>query len=299
MLPPRPGARGQTARRAALPCARLRRAGDLPPVDGPPGAEAASRDLGRARAEALRDLQAATLRLTALWRRHDIRSTGPAPGPPAPLRWRSEGVCPPPAQHSVFPDDGRAVTEHPERLQRLAQARNAPVTTWRFPPGGAALQALRGVPCPVAVPTGAALDALTRFDTPSQRMDYLGLPPAAASRGPRRRQGAMTKAGPRHARRALVEGAWASRSPATVRRPCPLRRDNPPTGIQDSSWQAPGRLGKRYRHLRARGTHGPQVGVAMARELVGCMGAIAQEVSGTPSVPKTPGDSTRQAAGDP
>ena len=119
----------------------------------------------------------------------------------------------------VLQAEVRAGHEHPEQLQRLDQARPAPVTTWRFPPVVAALQALRGVQFPGAVTTGAALGALPRFDTPSQRMACGGLTPSEASRGPRRPQGAIPTTGQRPARRALVEGAWASRSPAKVRQP--------------------------------------------------------------------------------
>ena len=50
-------------------------------------------------------------------------------------------------------------------------------------------------------------------------MKYLGLIPSAYSSGERRRQGSITKAGNTHARRALVEGAWAYRYPAEEQRP--------------------------------------------------------------------------------
>jgi transposase len=46
---------------------------------------------------------------------------------------------------------GRAVHAHPERLERLEQARNEPVQAWRFNPVVEALQARRGVPFTVAV----------------------------------------------------------------------------------------------------------------------------------------------------
>ena len=145
-----------------------------------------------------------------------------------------------------------------------------------------ALQALRGVQCTVAVTTVAALGDLTRFDNPRQLMDYLGLTPSESSSGPRRRQGAMTKAGNSHARRALVEGAWASRYPAKVSRHLQLRLETQPKVIQDISWKAQVRLCKRYRQLLARGKHANQVVVAIARELVGFMWAMAKEVPVTP-----------------
>jgi hypothetical protein len=133
------------------------------------------------------------------------------------------------------------------RCASLEQALNEPVTTWRLHPVVEALQALRGVPCTVAVPTVTELGNLTRFDNPRQLMDSLGLTPSEPSRGPRRRQGAMTKAGNSHARRALGEGAWAYRYPAKVSRHLQLRLEKQPKVIQDISWKAQVRLCKRYR----------------------------------------------------
>jgi transposase len=217
-LPKKAGDRVKTDRREALHLARLMRSGDLTPVSVPKVEDEAMRALCRARAEALRARTAATWRLQAFVRRHDIRSTGHAAGNPAHLRWRSAGVCPTPAPHIVCHAYVRAVNEPTERLQRRAQDRQAHGTPWRGPPVVAALQALRGVQCTVAVTTVAARGDLTRFDNPRQRMDDGGLPPSASARGPRRRQGAMTTTGTSHARRALGEGAGASRYPAKVRR---------------------------------------------------------------------------------
>jgi transposase len=205
----------------------------------------AIRDLTRAREDAIRDLKAAKLRLKAFWLRHAMRYTGQATWSPAHLRWLSEVVCPTPAQPMVFQEYVRAVNAHSERLQCLEQELHEPVPSWRLHPVVEALQALRGVPCTVAVTTVAELGDLTRFDNPRHLMDYLGLTPAESSSGPRRRQGSMIKAGNTHARRALVEGAGAYRYPAKVSRHLPLRLETPPKIIQDSSWKAHVRLCKR------------------------------------------------------
>jgi transposase len=85
-----------------------------------------------------------------------------------------------------------------------------------------------------------------------------------------------------HARRALVEGAWASRDPAKVSRHWQLRLETQPTIIQAISWKAQTRLCKRYRQLLARGQHAHVGTVAMARELAACMWAIAQRLPVTP-----------------
>ena len=296
LIPQKPGDRVQTARRDAVPLARLARSGDRTAVSVPKVEDAARRDLARAREETLSARKDATFRLKACSRRPDIRSTGRANGSPAPLRWLSEVVCPTPAQHIVFQAEVRAVQEHTARLQRLEQARQEHVQSWRLHPVVEALQALRGVPCTGAVTTVAALGDLRRFDHPRELMKCLGLIPAESSSGARRQQGSMTKAGTTHARRALVAGAWASRSPATVSRPRQLRLEKHPKRIQDIRWKAQVRRCQRSRRLGAKGHHANVVTVAMARELVGCMWAMAKEMPVTASGPKTDGPFTPHAA---
>jgi transposase len=242
LIPKRAGDRVTTDRRDARQLARLMRSGDLTPVSVPAVDDAAIRDLSRAREETLRDLKAAKWRRKAFVLRHAIRSTGRANWSPAHLRWLREVVCPTPAQHMVFQEDVQTVTEQTERLGRLALELHAQVQTWRLPPVVEALQALRGVPCTVAVTTVAALGDLTRCDHPRQRMHDLGLTPSEYARGARRQQGRMTKTGHTHARRALVAGAWASRYPATVSRHLQRRLEKLPTAIQASSWKAQVRL---------------------------------------------------------
>jgi transposase len=278
LIPKKAGDRVKTDRRDAIQLARLMRSGDLTPVYVPAVEDEAIRDLSRAREDVLRDLKAAKLRLKAFLLRHDIRYTGRATWGPAHLRWLSEVVCPTPAQQIVFQEYLRAVSEHTERLQRLEQELTDQVQTWRLAPVVDALQALRGVQFTTAVTTVAELGDLTRFDNPRQLMAYLGLTPSESSSGERRRQGSITKAGNTHARRALVEGAWAYRYPAKVSRHIQLRLEQQPKVIQDISWKAQVRLCKRYRKLTARGKHANQVVVAIARELAAFMWAIAKEV---------------------
>jgi transposase len=282
LIPKKPGDRVKTNRRDAIKLARLMRSGDLTPVYVPTVDDEAIRDLCRAREDAIRDLKTAKFRLKAFLLRQDIRYTGRATWGPAHLRWLSEVVCPTPAQQIVFQEYVRAVTEHTERLERLGQELTDQVRTWRLRPVVDALQALRGVQFTVAVTAVAELGDLTRFDNPRQLMSYLGLTPSEYSTGDRRRQGGITKAGNTHARRALVEGAWAYRYPAKVSRHLQLRLEKVPKPIQDLSWKAQVRLCKRYRQLSARGKNANQVVVAIARELSAFMWAIAQEVPLTP-----------------
>jgi len=122
------------------------------------------------------------------------------------------------------------------------------------------------------------LGDLSRFENPRQLMSYLGLTPSAHSSGERRRQGAITKTGNSHARRVLVEGAWAYRYPAKVSRHLQLRLEKLPTALQDISWKAQVRLCKRYRRLVARGKNANQVVIALARARAAFVGASARTV---------------------
>src|SRR5881396_246059 len=278
LIPRKPGDRVKTDRRDAVTLARLMRSGDLTSIYVPQVQDEAIRDLSRAREDAVEDLKAAKHRLKAFLLRQDIRYEGRATWTAAHLRWLSEVVCPTPAQQIVFQEYVRAVTEQQERVQRLETELHEHVKTWRRFPVVEAIQALRGVELTGAVIVIAELGDLTRFDTPRKLMSYLGLTPSEYSSGERRRQGGITKAGNGHARRALVEGAWAYRYPAKVSRHLQLRLENVPTEVRAIAWKAQLRLCKRYRLLSARGKHVNQVVVAIAREMAAFAWAIARTV---------------------
>ena len=108
-------------------------------------------------------------------------------------------------------------------------------------------------------------------------MSYLGLVPSEDSSGERRRHGAITKTGTRHARRLLVEAAWHYRRRARQRprAHAPPGRPEPRTSIA-ISWQAQQRLHRVWRRLDSeRGKRRTIVAVAVARELAGFCWAIA------------------------
>jgi transposase len=278
LIPKKAGDRVKTDRRDAAQLARLMRSGDLTPVYVPEIEDEAIRDLVRAREDAIGDLKAAKYRLKAFLLRQDIRYEGRANWGPAHLRWLAEVVCPTPAQQIVFQESVRTVSADHERLQRLEAELQTQVQNWRLHPVVEALQAMRGVQFTVAVTVIAELGDLTRFDNPRQLMSYLGLTPSEYTSGVHRRLGGITKAGNTHARRAIIEGAWAYRYPAKVSRAIQLRLEALPQAIRDIGWKAQVRLCKRYRQLTARGKNANQVVVAIAREMAAFMWAIARQV---------------------
>jgi transposase len=276
LIPRKAGDRVKTDRRDAETLARLMRSGDLTGIYVPSIEDEAIRDLSRGREDAMRDLKATKSRLKAFLLRQDLRYEGRATWNAAHLRWLAQVVCPTPAQQIVFQEYVRAVTEQQDRLQRVETELHASVKQWRLAPVVEAIQALRGIDLTNAVIFLAEVGDLTRFDNPRKLMAYLGLTPSEYSSGERRRQGRITKAGNGHARRALVEGAWAYRYPAKVSRHLQLRLEKTSATAQAISWKAQVRLCKRYRQLSARGKHVNQVVVAIAREMAAFAWAIAR-----------------------
>lgn len=172
-----------------------------------------------------------------------------------------------------------------EAIRDLSRAREdamrEQIADWRLRPLVEAVQALRGVQFTSAITLIAELGDLARFDHPRRLMGYLGLTPSEYSSGARRQQGGITKSGNTHARRVLVESAWAYRHPAKVSAHLQRRLEHFPAHLQDLSWKAQLRLCKRFRQLSARGKHVNEVVVAVARELSAFLWAIARTLPST------------------
>jgi transposase len=278
LIPKKPGERVKTDRRDAVQLARLLRSGDLTSVYVPTVEDEAVRDLSRAREAAIGVLKDAKLRLKSFLLRHGLHYSGRATWNEAHLRYLAKVVCPTPAQQIVFQESLRAVSEQTERVRRFEDELVEVAATWRLHPRVDAYQAMRGVQSHTAVTMAAELGDLTRFDNPRQLAAFVGLIPSEYSSGESRRLGPITKAGNGHARRALVEAAWAYRYPAKVSAHLQKRIERCPTPIQDIAWKAQVRLCKRYRRMVARGKNPNIVVTAIAREILAFLWAIAREV---------------------
>ncbi len=283
LIPRKPGDRVKTDRRDALTLARLHRSGDLTAVWVPGPEQEAMRDLTRAR-EDMKGLELkARQRLGAFLLRHGrVYKTGRSRWTQAHFRWLEEQRFEQPVQQVVFQEYVDAVTQARARVAGLEDQMRRALATWSLRPAVEALTSLRGVKLITAMTVLAELGDLTRFDSPRQLMSFLGLVPSEHSSGERRRQGAITKTGNGHVRRVLVEAAWHYRHPA--RKTAHLRRKAAaaPAAVQALAWAAQKRLCARYRHLDYAGKAKCKVTVAVARELVGFIWAIACEVHGRP-----------------
>jgi transposase len=278
LIPRKPGDRVKTDRRDAVTLARLLRSGDLESVYVPSVEDEAVRDLARAREDTVIVLKATKFRLKAFLLRLGLAYTGRADWNDAHRRYLARVVCPTPAQQVVYQELLHAVDEQVARLQRLEAELRDQVAHWRLAPVVRAFQALRGVQDTVAITVAAELGDLTRFDNPRQLAGFLGLVPSEDSSGGRRRLGGITKAGNGHARRVLVEGAWAYRFPAKVSPHIQKRLEGLPQAVRDIAWKAQVRLCRRFRRMLVRGKNPNVVVTAIARELAAFMWAIALEV---------------------
>jgi transposase len=282
-IPKRSGDRVKTDRRDALLLARLARAGELSAVRVPDAVDEALRDLVRAREDAIREQRNARHRLKALLLRNGIVYAGHTAWTAAHLRWLATLTLPHPTQQIAFQEYLHATSDATARAARLEQSLRDALPGWSLAPMVAALQALRGVSVIVAVTLVAEIQQFHRFANPRQLMAYLGLVPSEDSSGPRRRLGAITKAGNAAARRMLVEAAHHYRHPPRVSKLIATRQAELPRVVTDIAWKAQLRLCARFQRLGARRVPHNKVVVAVARELVGFVWAIARHVTAAPN----------------
>jgi transposase len=267
----------KTDQRDAERVLRLLMIDGLHPVRVPSAQEEALRDVVRAR-EAIRgDLMRARQRLSKLLLRHDVRYEDTASawtvrhrGWLTSLELGQRG-----AQVTLLEYLGAidAIVIRRDALEKTI-AELIPGSAWEQTVGR--LRCLRGIDTLSAVGLCAEIGEFERFAKAGQLMSYLGLTPSEDTSGEKRRQGAITKTGSRHARRLLVEAAWHyRRAPAkgqTLRR----RQDGQPAHVIEISWQAQRRLHRVWQRLDTqRGKRRTIVAVAVARELAGFCWALA------------------------
>ena len=171
-------------------------------------------------------------------------------------------------------------------MDRLDNELSHHVYQWRYYPVVKAIQAMRGVRLLVATGVVAELGDLTRFDHPRKLMSYLGLVPSEHSSGGKRHIGAITKCGNGRARRLLVEGAHNYRHAANISTELQKRQESLPKQIVDIAWKAQLRLCKRYKKLINKGKHYNLVVIAISREMIAYIWAIAKQIVLSPINPK-------------
>lgn len=141
-----------------------------------------------------------------------------------------------------------------------------------------ALQALRGVGLITAATLVSELGDITRFKKPEQLMSYAGIVPGEHSSGGKRNLGRITKTGNAHVRYVIVESSWHYRHNPRIGEKLKKRQNGLSPEIQAISWKAQNRLNKKFQKMVGRGKPRQVAAVAVGRELLGFIWAIANQV---------------------
>jgi transposase len=268
-IPRGPGDRVKTDRRDAVRLARLLAAGELGFAFVPTVADEAFRDLVRAIDDARGDLMRARHRLSKFMLRRGERYPGPGGAwTAAHLRWLGAHEFADPCVRAAFVDYLAAVELLATRRQTLIGALEQQIPESSHAPAIARLRCFRGIDTLSSAGLCADVGDWRRFPQPTRLSGFLGIVPSERTSDTKRRQGAITKAGPGHARRLLVEAAQHYRYPPRIGPTLARRQAGQDPRVIAIAWRAQRRLHQRWQHLhRERRKPAGVVAIAVAREL--------------------------------
>ena len=236
------------------------------------------RDLVRARAAAVADQLRCRQRIASFLLRQEI-GHAERPWSRKHRHWLGRLDFADPAQGLMFAELLAALDLAQARCARFGDHIAERLPDWSLDWLVTALQSLRGYALINAATLTAEIGDPRRFDHPRQLMAFVGLVPSEHSSGDSVRRGGLAKTGNGRARKTLIEAAWTYARPARQTKPRP---EQPPE-LRAIADKARHRLSRRYRQLTARGKR-PQVAiVAVARESLGFIWAIAHAAGPRPS----------------
>jgi transposase len=268
-IPRAPGDRVKTDRRDAKRLVRLLAAGELGFAFVPSEADERFRDLVRCIEDARKDLMRSRHRLSKFLLRRGHRFPNKAWTQPHE-RWLCQLHFDDAPSQATFVDYLSAV-------QALVQRRRALIGVLEQTTGEsshaetvARLRCFRGIDTLTAAGLCAEIGDFHRFLKPAPLSGFLGVVPSEYTSDDKRVQGQITKAGPPHARRLLVEAAHHYRHRPAVGETIAARQVGQDPRVVQIAWRCQRRLHERWMHLA--GTRGKRTGtvaIACARELAG------------------------------
>jgi transposase len=268
-IPKGPGDRVKTDRRDAIRLVRLLAAGELAFAFVPSVADEQFRDLVRAIEDVRGDLMRARHRLGKFLLRRGERYPGPgATWTGKHMAWlrslRFADAC----SRATFADYLASVELLAGRRSSLLATLEQQIPESSHAPVIARLRCFRGIDTLSAAGLCAEVGAFVRFPRPTMLSGFLGIVPSERTSDSKRRQGAITKAGPPPARRLLVEAAHHYRHRPAIGEALARRQAGQDPRIIAIAWRAQRRLHQRWTRLhRERRKPSGVVAIAVAREL--------------------------------
>ena len=281
LIPRAPGDKVKTDRRDCQRLARLHRSGDLTPIRVPTPQEEAVRDLCRARADLLDDLQRARRRLQSFLLRHGRIYRAGSAWTGLHERWLSTQHFDEPALRLTYAHYRATVSTRQADLDSVEAELKQAGTEPPFTDAVRRLGGYRGVAQLGALTIAAEVGDWRRFPSAGAFMAFTGLVPSEYSSGGAARRGHITKTGNAHLRTQLIESAWAYQHRPIIGTALRARQTGLPADTLARSWTAQLRLCRRFRALAARKNIKGVVVTAIARELAGFLWA---EMTQTPII---------------
>lgn len=267
-IPKGSGDRVKTDRRDAIRLVRLLAAGELTFAFVPTVADEHFRDLVRCIEDIRSDLMRARHRLGKLLLRrgHRYESGGTWTG--THMRWLRALSFDDACSQATFVDYLAAVEMLIGRRQTLICTLEQQIPACSHAPVIARLRCFRGIDTLTAAGVAAEVGDFRRFPKPTLLSGFLGIVPSERTSDTKRRQGSITKAGPPHARRLLVEAAHHYRYPPRIGDVLARRQNGQDPRIIEIGSRAQRRLHARWQHLRVqRKKPAGVVAIAVSREL--------------------------------
>ncbi len=266
-IPKGSGDRVKTDRRDAIRLVRLLAAGELSFAFVPTVEDEHFRDLVRCIEDIRGDLMRARHRLGKFLLRRGHRYEG-GNWTGMHMRWLGKLSLEDACSQACFVDYLAAVEMLIGRRQTLIATLEQQIPEYSHAYVIARLRCFRGIDTLSAAGVAAEVGDFARFPKPTLLSGFLGIVPSERTSDTKRRLGSITKAGPGHARRLLVEAAHHYRYPPRTGDVLARRQAGQDPRIIAIAWRAQRRLHARWQHLRHQ-RHKPAgvVAIAVSREL--------------------------------
>jgi transposase len=269
-IPKGSGDRVKTDRRDAMRLVRLLAAGELSFAFVPSLADESLRDLVRCIEDVRGDLMRARHRLSKFLLRRGERYPGPGGAWTAKhMGWLRSHELDEGCSRATFVDYLAAVELLATRRGTLIGALEQAIPESSYAAVIARLRCFRGIDTLSGAGLSAEVGEWRRLPRPSLLSGFLGIVPSERTSDTKRRQGSITKAGPGHARRLLVEAAHHYRYEPRIGQTLARRQQGQDPRVIEIAWRAQRRLHQRWVHLHTqrRKPAGVVVAIACAREL--------------------------------